>query len=133
MVLLVGQVVLSAVGGPLLVRCESGMDGEHAAIELAHADPCHDGDPAPPQSRASDAATRDVSGVGGCVDTALAFHPVLREGQRPEVAATPLWPVHPAIGWPTLRGVAAPTLLPPARFLSPDTHGLPTRRVILLI
>lgn len=136
--MLFSQLLLVMLGGPLLVQCQGTND--HAAIELAHANPCDDDGTneslsdanatlaiADPHSATESYTTSD------CVDTSLTKTTVLRLEDRSSLETLPILRTYQIAELPEIPAPALGESDAPVHVFSPDSPESLARNVILLI
>lgn len=137
--LLLSQVLLAVVGGPLLVQCRGTND--HAAIELAH-NACDDTANDALLSRAiattmpaveSAALPEQLTTDGHCVDTPLAQPPVRPQDNRAVLAAIPALWAYQIAELPELHPAAPGACRVCVPVFQPDSAESLARSVVLLI
>ncbi len=136
--MLFSQLLLVMLGGPLLVQCEGTND--HAAIELAHANPCDDHETTESLSDAIATLTgvnpypaTESHTTSDCVDTSLTKAMVLRLEERSSSDALPVLRTYQIA---VLPEIPAPVLRVSDSFVhvfSPDSPESLARNVFLLI
>lgn len=133
-VLLFSQLLLILLGGPMMVQCQGTND--HAAIELAHANPCADlatGNSIATNKIDSLYSTPATLATNDCVDTPLTLTMVLRHDERSSLEALPVLLTYQIAELPDLSVSAFGVSDTPTHIFSPDSAESLARNVILLI